>query len=339
MKCPVHSERDVVGYCVDCGVFGCDMCLIGGEKEGSRCVKCRKAEASAARPGGQGIASKLFGEKKTSKSQAGRSTFARSSVVRKAAGGRKLVVHFRDDKVVKGTTYKLDPRSLSFHLVPMEPVDGQDRLKVNFSDVKAIHIVRDFGDEYDASEPAGELAAEGQEVKVAFDDGKVVEGRMLHRFDPGCHRFFVVPKDGEGNEISVLVERAALVGIEMEGFKEGIYAEGKEAVGKVGKKKSDKAPASQDESMGDLYFSMKNYDSALIEYEKVKKEYPNDKRLNLKISVCSFNRGVNFVKSRKYEEARAEFEKIGKDDPIYDKARKKIRKIDKILKDTEKIGG
>ena len=83
---------------------------------------------------------------------------------------------------------------------------------------------------------------------------------------------------------------------------------------------------------------MKNYDSALIENEKVREEYPDEKRLKLKISVCNFNRGVNFVKSRKYREAKAEFGKIDEDDPIYTKAKKKIRKINKILKDVESMG-
>ena len=73
-------------------------------------------------------------------------------------------------------------------------------------------------------------------------------------------------------------------------------------------------------------------------YERVKKEYPSDKRLALKISVCNFNRGVNFIKSRKYLEAKAEFEKIGEDDPIYEKAKRKMRKIEKILKEVESMG-
>jgi DNA-directed RNA polymerase subunit H (RpoH/RPB5) len=47
---------------------------------------------------------------------------------------------------------------------------------------------------------------------------------------------------------------------------------------------------------------------------------------------------VNFIKSRKYKEAKTEFEKIGEDDPIYDKAKKKIRKIEKILKEVRTMG-
>jgi len=339
MKCPVHADRDVVGYCVDCGVFGCDKCLVDEKKGENRCANCRKAQAASAHKGGHGIASKLFGEKKTAKAKTRRPSFGRSSVARKPRGGRKLVVHFKDTKVIKGSTYKLDPASLGFHLVPLDQVEGQDRIHVSFSDITAIHIVRDFEGEFDPLEDVTETPAEGQEVKVAFRDGKVIEGRTLHRFDPACRRFFMVPKDRDGNNISILVERSALKGIEMEGFKEGLFAEEETLeISEGAKKRTDRAPLSQDESMGDLYFSMKNYDNALAEYEKVKKDYPNDKRLNLKISVCNYNRGVNFVKSRKYEEAKVEFEKIDKDDPVYGKARKKIRKIDKILKDTEKIG-
>jgi tetratricopeptide (TPR) repeat protein len=133
---------------------------------------------------------------------------------------------------------------------------------------------------------------------------------------------------------------SALKGIEMEGFRRGSFAAPVEDIdiAEPDAKGKGRAPLSQNESMGDLYFSMKNYDSALAEYEKVKEEYPEDKRLNLKISICSFNRGVNFIKSRKYVEAKVEFEKIGEDDPIYQKAKKKIRKIDKILREAETMG-
>ncbi len=341
MKCAVHTSNDVVGYCTDCGVFGCDECLNDEARGEKRCTKCAKAQAAAAGQRGKGIVSRLLGEKKPSKPNKKRASFGRSSVARKSRGGRKLIVHFRDDRIVKGSTYKLDPHSLGFHLVPLEPVDGQDRLHVNFADVKAIHIVRDFDGEFDpTSSAATETPTEGQDVRVAFGDGKIIEGQTLHRFDPTCRRFFIAPKETDGNHISILVERSALKGIEMEGFKEGVFAaeEGAPDAGEGGKKGTGRAPLSQSETMGDLYFSMKNYDSALAEYEKVSKDYPNDKRLNLKISVCNFNRGVNFVKARKYDEARSEFEKIAKDDPIYGKAKKKIRKIEKILKDAEKIG-
>ena len=339
MKCPVHSDRDVIGYCVDCGAFGCDQCLADMGKGESLCSNCRK-QKSAAGPGGQGLVSKLFGEKKTPKPRSAKPSFAKSSVARKSRAGRKLEVHFRDGKTVKGSTYKLDLNSISFHLVPVEPIEGQDRITVNFADVNSIHVVRDF-DGAGSSEATGDIAAEGQEVKVAFRDGTMLEGHALHRFDPNCKRFFIVPRDGVGGSISILVERAALKGLEMEGYKEGTFAASaeEEMAAEAEAKAPKRAPLSQNESMGDLYFSMKNYDNALSEYDKVHEEFPNDKRLGMKIAVCNFNRGVNFVKSRKYVEAKAEFQKIGEDDPIYGKAKKKIRKIDKLLKDAERIGG
>jgi hypothetical protein len=341
MKCPVHTERDVVGYCIDCGAFGCDQCLVASGGGENLCPECQKKKEASSRQGRQGFVSKLFGEKETAKSRGGGTAFKRSSVARQKRTGRKLEVYFRDGKIIKGSTYKLDTDSIGFHLVPIEPVDGKDRIQVNFSDLKAIHVVDDFDGQSDASEQGRELSADGEEVRVAFRDGETIEGHTLHRFNPACHRFFIAPKGIASGSISILVERSALNGIEMEGFREGVFAaseEGGEA-DKAGKKATGRAPLSQNESMGDLYFSMKNYDSALEEYEKVRAEFAHDKRLNMKISVCNFNRGVNFVKSRKYTDAKIEFDKIGEDDPIYDKARRKIRKIEKILKEADKIGG
>ncbi len=336
MKCPVHTDRDVVGYCIDCGAFGCDRCLVPRGKADNLCLKCEAARETAVKRGKKGIVSKFLGEKKTPK-PATRSSFSRSSVARKTSTGRKLEVHFKNKKILKGSTYKLDPQSVGFHLVPVEPVGEEDRVYVHFADLKAIYFVRDFEGKSDPGEAPQEHSAEAQEVKVAFQDGETLEGWTLHYFDPSCKRFFIKPKEGGGNRISVLVERSALKGIEMDSFKEGVFVE-EEAIEIAETGKKGRAPLSQNESMGDLYFSMKNYDGALSEYEKVQQEYPHDKRLRLKISVCSFNRGVNFIKSRKYLEAKTEFEKIDKDDPIYGKAKKKIRKIDKILKEVQSMG-
>ncbi len=339
MKCSVHTSRDVVGYCEDCGAFGCDQCL--SSRDGgvdNLCAECRKKKDAARGQRGGGIVSRLLGEKKSPKQRSGGATFARSSVARKSRTGRMLEVHFRDGSIVKGSTYKLDVKAIGFHLVPIEPVDGKDRLHVNFADLKAIHIVSDFDGGSASSQPSREVSSEGQEIKVAFPDGRIIEGRTLHRFDPSCQRFFIAPTEGGGGSISILVERSALDGIEMEGFKEGVFAVSAEG-GESQRKPGEKAPLSQNESMGDLYFSMKNYDNALAEYEKVRGEFPYDKRLGMKIAVCNFNRGVNFVKSRRYAEAKIEFEKVSEDDPVFSKARRKIKKIDKILKDAEKIGG
>jgi tetratricopeptide (TPR) repeat protein len=286
------------------------------------------------------LASRLLGTKKPAEPVERRGQFQRSSVARKAGvGGRKLEVRFRDKRVIKGTTYKLDVNSLGFYLVPLEPAD-EDRIFVYFSDLTAIYFVRGFDERSDMSASDRESSVEGQEVKIAFPDGEIIEGRTLHRFDPSCQRFFIVPKEGMPNVVSILVEMSSLKGIEMEGFKRGTFAEPDETVDieEDEKKGKGRAPLSQNESMGDLYFSMKNYDSALAEYEKVREEYPEDKRLKVKISVCNFNRGVNFIKSRKYVEAKAEFEKIGEDDPVYSRAKKKIRKINKILKEVETMG-
>jgi tetratricopeptide (TPR) repeat protein len=302
------------------------------------CLKCNTTRETASKEGKKGLFSKLLSDKQPSRPTPSRSTSARSSVVRKAGTGRKLEVHFRNDKIIKGTTYKLDPHSLGFYLVPVEPAGDQERIYIYFSDLKAIYSVREFGGKFDPMEGAEDQSAEGQEIKIAFEDGEILEGRTLHHFDPSCQRFFLVPKDTKGNKISVLVERSALKGIEMEGFKQGVFVEEEEMLGPAQIARKGRAPLSQNESMGDLYFSMKNYDSALTEYEKVQKEYPRDKRLALKISVCNFNRGVNFIKSRKYLEAKAEFEKIDEDDPIYEKAKRKMRKIDKILKEVESMG-
>jgi hypothetical protein len=338
MKCPVHSDRDVVGYCIDCGAFGCDHCLTPKGKGENLCQKCAKTREAAAPGTKSGLVSRLLGDRKRPTPPGTGLQSGRARVAQRTGTSRKLVLHYKNKKVMKGVTYKLDMNSLGFYLVPVEPMGEQERIYVHFSDLKAIYFVRDFEGKFDPSQAVQERSAEGQDVRIAFEDGEIIEGWTIHHFDPSCQRFFMFPKEDKGNNISILVERSALKGLEVEQFRQGFFAEEGEVLGVPETVKKGRAPLSQGESMGDLYFSMKNYDAALVEYEKVKKDYPHDKRLALKISVCNFNRGVSFIKSRKYLEAKAEFEKIAEDDPIYDNAKKKIRKIEKILKEVQKMG-
>ncbi len=336
MKCPVHSDKDVIGYCIDCGVFGCNTCLTDRGKGERICSKCEKARGSATKgEEKKGFLRKLIGEKKPASTTA---TTSRSTVPRRAATTRKLVVYFKNKKVLKGTTYKLDIQSPGFYLIPLEPGSQEGRVFVYFSDLKSIHYVRNLEGRVEAQEAEQESTSEGSTVKAAFEDGETVEGRTMHHFDPSCQRFFLIPDDSKGNIMSMLIERSALKGLEVGDYRQGVFVEEDESLTVLDTAKQGRAPLSQNESMGDLYFSMKNYDAALTEYEKVKKDFPNDRRLSLKISICNFNRGVNFIKSRKYLEAKAEFEKIGEDDPIYDKARKKTKKIEKILREAQKMG-
>jgi hypothetical protein len=335
MKCPVHSDKDVVGYCAECGVFGCSSCLTDngkGERLCARCEKLRRTEVKGEDK--KSIFSRLLGKEKPSPTP----PTARAGLARRAGTTRKLIVHLKNKKILKGTTYKLDIQTPGFFLIPVDQVSEQGRIFLHFSDLKAIHSVRDFEGRLTSQGAEPDQLTEGTAAKVAFEDGEIIEGRILLHFDPGCQRFFMAPSDTKGNIISILIERSAVKGLEIGEYKQGTFAEEEEALGLIDSEKKGRAPLSQNESMGDVYFSMKNYDAALTEYEKVRKDFPEDKRLALKISICNFNRGVNFIKSRKYLEAKAEFEKIGEDDPIYEKARKKTKKIEKILREAQTMG-
>jgi len=98
-------------------------------------------------------------------------------------------------------------------------------------------------------------------------------------------------------------------------------------------RKKTETPASsltQEESMGDFYFEMRNYQAALEQYELAAKENTNS-RLRRKILTTQYNIGVHFIKRRDYPEALQWMEKVLTVDPRNTHAAKKASQLRKIL--------
>lgn len=126
----------------------------------------------------------------------------------------KLVVRFRDGRVLKGHSMDFNPKKEIFHLV----TEGypQVRTTVEVAKLKAVFFVKNFkGDpnyipsnEFD---PDGSYV--GKKMKVTFLDGEVMAGvRQGYREDsPG---FFLVPVDPGSNAERAFIVKAALESME-----------------------------------------------------------------------------------------------------------------------------
>lgn len=126
----------------------------------------------------------------------------------------KIVAHFSDHTVVKGTSMDVDPGR------PLCHIHTTDRgvVEVDLAQLKAVYFVKDFGGQpqYDEThEPAaGDSRLRGSRlVFVTFHDGERLGGLMT-RFPPNRPFFFLLPMDPKSNNIRVLVNRDAVRSME-----------------------------------------------------------------------------------------------------------------------------
>jgi len=117
----------------------------------------------------------------------------------------KIVVRFKDKKLMKGVTSNFSHEKNSFN---MRLITG-GVVNVNLDGVKAAFFVkklegnRDYEYKYKDVIPWG-----GNKIKVQFRDGEVMIGYTQHYF-LDCPGFFVTPADINGNNERVYVVRSS----------------------------------------------------------------------------------------------------------------------------------
>jgi hypothetical protein len=115
----------------------------------------------------------------------------------------KLVVHFLDGRLIRGSSPDLFPNKPTFHVTDAETSETKE---IHLTDLKGIFFVKEFstvGTErhrrYDL-----ERAGLGRRVRVHFLDGEVIEG-YTNGYSPDRLAFFLFPPDPDDNTERVLV--------------------------------------------------------------------------------------------------------------------------------------
>jgi len=113
----------------------------------------------------------------------------------------KVVVHFQDGRIIKGTTADFFPNKERFHLHQIDAPVGTKPVEVLISQLKAVFFVKDYRgqpkredkNEFDPSKPPM-----GRKIKVRFKDGEEILG-TTQGYQSGRSGFFVVPADPDSN--------------------------------------------------------------------------------------------------------------------------------------------
>jgi hypothetical protein len=126
------------------------------------------------------------------------------------SGWQRIVVRFRDGKLLKGYSNDFHPSRGQLHLKPTIGAPDRERLLVPLADLKALFFVRDLEGNIGRIEDSNSTPqAQGRKIEVTFRDGEVLVGFTLN-YKAGGEGFFVLPASSDGNNMRVYVIAAGV---------------------------------------------------------------------------------------------------------------------------------
>jgi hypothetical protein len=127
-----------------------------------------------------------------------------------ASGWQKIVVRYREGRLLKGFTHDFHPSRTQFSLWPSVNSAPGERMYVPTSQLKAVFFVRDFeGNPLYTEDRIFDTGAGGRRLEVTFADDEVLIGSTLS-YRPDGVGFFVSPADSRGNNLRVFVVSGAI---------------------------------------------------------------------------------------------------------------------------------
>jgi hypothetical protein len=123
----------------------------------------------------------------------------------------KIVVRYKDGRLMKGITGDFMPNKDLFHLVPLDASAGAKPLDVPVRELKAVFFVKDYAgnsayQEKKEFEPARPVP--GRKIKVVFTDSEVILG-TTQGYQADRPGFFIIPADPQSNNDRCFVLSAA----------------------------------------------------------------------------------------------------------------------------------
>jgi len=134
----------------------------------------------------------------------------------------KIVVKFKDGKIIKGWSTNFGPNKTIFHLHPLEEY-GKEVLEIEVASLKAIFFVKDYkGDKkyqkVRTFNGQNEQFSGQRKIVIIFKDGENFYG-TTHSYNPERKGFFVYPIDPKDNNDRVFVVNPAINSVKLQKFK------------------------------------------------------------------------------------------------------------------------
>ena len=133
----------------------------------------------------------------------------------------KIVVKYKNGKIVKGWSTDFGPNKEIFHLHPLEEY-GKNVLGIKISSIKAVFFVKDYKGNKDYKKirtfdgfPKG-IPTE-RKIVIIFKDGENFYG-TTHSYNPERKGFYVYPIDPKDNSERVFVINPAVNSVKFQKF-------------------------------------------------------------------------------------------------------------------------
>lgn len=137
----------------------------------------------------------------------------------------KVVLHFKDKTIVKGTLTRFSPTGDTLTIQPDEKADGPRDVPVER--LKSVFYVRtyDGNKEYSEKKRFGLMASKGRKVIVKFSDGELMtgfvekdvpwqKGFFLSTLGPDQKGFYIYPSDPESNNLKIFILASSVVEVQ-----------------------------------------------------------------------------------------------------------------------------
>jgi len=133
----------------------------------------------------------------------------------------KMVVKYKDGKIVKGWSTDFGPNKEIFHLHLLEE-SGKDTLEIEISSLKAVFFVKDYkGNKYYEKIRTFEGSPKGipteRKIVIIFKDGENFYG-TTHSYNSERKGFYVYPIDPKDNNDRVFVINPAVNSVKLQKF-------------------------------------------------------------------------------------------------------------------------
>ncbi len=116
----------------------------------------------------------------------------------------KIVLHYKDGRIIKGNTNNFFPNKKNFHI---NNADGHNE-NIDVEDLKAIFFVKHIdGDKNYKYED--DIAGAGKKVNIVFNDNETIKGYVLG-YSPQHQGFFMTPADISGNNERIYAVNSAI---------------------------------------------------------------------------------------------------------------------------------
>ena len=139
--------------------------------------------------------------------------------------GKKVVVKFKDGKILKGWTANISPNKEVFHLYKHEEFREQEKkdvVEVKLSSLRAVFFVKSYKGNKDYKkvktfEGQPKLSPSQRKIIVTCNDGEKLYGTTLG-YNPNKKGFFIFPIDPKDNNERIFIIQETVKSVELLGF-------------------------------------------------------------------------------------------------------------------------